>query len=125
MVDSGIVRDVRNVAVGSEVDFIRRYRVQGALSILALWDAKPVKPGHTEKCDRDPQRLLLVSFMHRDRISCTCGADRQSYTFPEWVTDEVIVAAYEAADALQTARGAYNQREASRLHADAVRKHGR
>ena len=85
--ESGVISDVRNVATGSEVDFKRRYRVQGALSILGLWDAKPSKPGHAETCDRDLKRLLFVSFMHRDRVACTCGADRERYKFPEWVTE--------------------------------------
>lgn len=119
--EAGVVYDMRRVSTGSEVDFKRRYRIRGALSILRAWSVEPKKPDHAETCDRFPAKLDNVSFMYRERVCCMCGADRKPFEFPEWVTDEILIAAYECADKIQTASGDFNQREAARLHDEAIR----
>ncbi|HKB40459.1 MAG TPA: hypothetical protein VKD72_28805, partial [Gemmataceae bacterium] len=85
------------------------YRLQGALRILALWGAEPVFPEHTEKCIRHPdnRHCRVHGVMYSCDNGCTVGWEPVP-TWPEWVSDEVLGAAYAAACALQTARGAWH-----------------
>jgi hypothetical protein len=85
-------------------DSLTTYRRQGALGILRQWGGEPewTHSDHT-----------YVEW-GRERHLCD---DRCKVTYPEWVTDEVIQAALTASDVIQTARGKYHQRAASRLRA--------
>jgi hypothetical protein len=73
------------------------YRLQGAIRILALWGAEPTWT-HSD-CTR-------VEF---GRVKHACDY-RCKVEWPEWVTNDVLQAAYTASSALQTARGIYNRR---------------
>lgn len=80
------------------------YRLQQAYGILAAAGVEPVRT-HSDTMAWDWAT-------NRDRHVCDY---RCKVTWPEWVTNDMLEAAYNLADAAQTARGAYNRRDIGRV----------
>jgi len=66
--------------------------------------------GHAETCERRPNRLGMVAYNFRDRVVCNCEFRNARPSLPEWLTDEMILDAYNLADKMIAASAAVHHR---------------
>jgi hypothetical protein len=87
------------------------YRRQAAMNVLRALGAAPEEREHDADCWRHPSYLRGVAHSYKGSVACSCGRDRDPYIWRVWVTDELIDAAYRAADIAQTQRGEWHQQQ--------------
>lgn len=75
---------------------------------------EPTFTPHADECMLSEKQRLNRCFGFS--YHCSCGAQSQPPSWPEWVADEVFEAAYRLAQEIQDKRGSWNRREADRLH---------
>jgi hypothetical protein len=66
--------------------------------------------GHSEKCERHPSRLGMVAFNYRDWVCCNCEFQNARPELPEWLTDEMILDAWNLANKVIEASAAVHHR---------------
>lgn len=96
-------------------DWRTTHRLRVGHSILRGLGIEPSFPKHDPKCILSAEQAFRRGGQDRYRFNCECGVGHDpNAEWPEWVTGSTFDLAYQLANEVQTERGAWNQREASR-----------
>src|SRR5262245_4501622 len=66
---------------------------------------------HSDDCNRNPRALANTAFGWRDRIVCNCEFRNARPNLPVWLTDSMILAAWNLASEIIENRAAFARKE--------------
>jgi hypothetical protein len=106
---SYIVQKIRNGDTHEYECSRTTHRIQATRAILSAMgcDFTLSPAGHQDDCPRSRDNLANVAFGWRDRVSCQCDFRNARPTLPAWLTDDMIVDAFNLADTAIVASAAW------------------